>query len=105
MEEKKKLLDWLNLQTASVKFRRFITEGGVDICNLSHVHDREIFVYNAAELARIIGADLQIERRECDTKFNSSVYFIYDGIKIYDLFHEDTNTGVHDGKSESQTRS
>ena len=101
MEEKEKLLDWLKLQTASVKFRRFITEGGVDICNLSHVNDREIFVYNAAELARIIGAELQIESRKLGGKFNSIVYFMYDGIKIYDLFQD--KTGVNDGKSESQT--
>lgn len=87
MNEKERLLKWLDLQVESAKAHTVLTDAGVEISNMNgDVEHDKIFMYNVAEMARIIGAELQIEPRN-GKDYNARVFFVYKGVKIYDLFN------------------
>lgn len=90
MNDKEKLLKWLDTQVEAVRNNKIQTEEGVEICNMNgDMNGNMIFIYNVAELARIVGEELQIEPREGGKEYNARVFFMYKGVKIYDLFNID----------------
>ena len=86
MTEKERLRNWLDDQIVAKNGRRVETDNGEQIENMEYTHDDDVlFVYNTAELVRILGETLIIEDRE-GVKMNKRVYFEYRGYKIYDIF-------------------
>ena len=87
MTEKERLRNWLDCQITAKNSRYIETDGGVQIATMDLTHvSNELFVYNAAELARILDEVLHIEPRD-GVEMKKRVYFTYRGYKVFDIFN------------------
>lgn len=91
MNEKERARAWLDKQILCAIDNEFITDDGEEITNLVCgciiTGMPEMLISGAAELARILGEELIIEPFDGEV-YDYKVYFMYKGVKIFNL----TNT-------------